>query len=100
MQACEGLVCGKFSILLLMVFRRTLWAGWWVLRRALRRVFSGRGLVGVDCGGGLVGVEVPPPPSLEDPTDTSFSSTAQLNQTDQCNGSVQFHGQAWQCKKI
>ena len=35
------------------------------------------------CGGGLVGVEVPPPPSLEDPTDTSFSSTAQLNQTDQ-----------------
>ena len=52
------------------------------------------------CGGGLVGVEVPPPPSLEDPTDTSFSSTAQLNQTDQCNGSVQFHGQAWQCKKI
>ena len=34
-------------------------------------------------GGGLVGVEVPPPPSLEDPTDTSFSSTAQLDQTDQ-----------------
>ena len=25
MQACEGLVCGKFSILLLMVFRRTLY---------------------------------------------------------------------------
>ena len=52
------------------------------------------------CGGGLVGVEVPPPPSLEDPTDTSFSSTAQLNQTDQCNGFVQFHSQAWQCKQI
>ena len=50
-------------------------------------------------GGGLVGVEVPPPPSLEDPTDTSFSSTAQLNQTDQ-NASVQFHGQTWQCKQI
>ena len=48
MQACDGLVCGKFSILLLMVFRRTLWAEWWVLRRALRRVFSGRGLVGVE----------------------------------------------------
>ena len=48
MQACEGLVCGKFSILPLMVFRRTLWVGWWVLRINLRRVFIGRGLVG--CG--------------------------------------------------
>ena len=105
MQACEGLVCGKFSILPLVVFRcqKDPVGGLVGLEMGSEKGFQWAGFGG--CGGGLVGVEGvwwawrshllhpwrirPTPVSLRPPNLIKLT-----------NGSVQFHGQAWQCKQI